>query len=459
DVDMVSGAYAAHLADLVRDGTVGIAVVDDAVRRVLETKLRLGLFEQPLTDPDRAAAVQLTREHRSLARRAAAEAVVLLRNDATLPLRFGTPPVLAGGHVHLTGPFATARGELFGTWTLDGHPDDVVSVADALMERLAPAGVAVTVDDARFVDETLVEARAADLVIACVGEHPLRSGEANSVTSLGLPPGQLELLEALARVSARLVVVVVSGRPLALEGLDHLGAALLLVFHPGVEGGHGIVDVLVGDVPASGRLPAALPRSTGQTPVRHDHLPTGRPLDPDGPVGRYRDERDTPRYPFGFGLGYSTVSYGPVELSSSTVAADGSVTAGAVVTNTGGHPVLETVQLYVRDVVAAVSRPVSELRGARRVHLAPGAQERVEFAIDGALLGYRDAQGHPRQEPGAFLIRIAPDSDSGDPARLELLAASDDDHHGPTARTGHAVPSSPKGGRRSAAATEVALDR
>lgn len=424
DIDMVTGAYGAHLADLVRAGEVDEALVDDAVARVLTLKVRLGLFEDPYTDPQRAA-VDLAPAHRVLARRAAASAVVLLRNDGVLPLAgrvlgdAGGAAAGASRRIHVTGPFATATSELFGTWTLDGRAEDAVTIADAFRERFG-GGVSVTVDDARHLDRTLVLAREADVVVACFGEHPLRSGEANSVTSLDLPPGQVEAIEALARVSRRLVVVVLTGRPLALERLAHLGSALVLVFHPGVEGGHGVVDVLTGDVPAGGRLPASLPWTTGQVPLHHDHLPTGRPLDPDGPVGRYRDHRDTPQYPFGFGLGYASVTYDGVDLSAPRLGAGDVVQASARLTNTGARPVIETAQLYLRAELAAVSRPVSELAGVRRLALEPGEERVVTFDVDTALLSYRDAHGRARCDGGPFTIRIAPYAGSGVTARLDV---------------------------------------
>jgi len=420
DIDMVTGAFVAHVAALVAEGVLDAALVDDAVSRVLALKVRLGLFEHPYTDPGRAAAVHLAPEHRALARRAAASAVVLLRNDGVLPLLDGGAP----RQVLVTGPFATARDPLFGTWTLDGRAEDVVTIADAFRERLADAEVVV--DDARHVDDTLVRAREADVVVACVGEHPMRSGEANSVTSLDLPPGQVEVVEALARVSRRLVVVVVTGRPLALERLDHLGSALALVLHPGVEGGHGVVDVLVGDVPANGRLPAGLPWVTGQVPVHHDHLPTGRPLDPDGPVGRYRDHRDTPQYPFGFGLGYSPVAYEGVVTSAGHLAPGEVVKASARVANTGARPVLETVQLYVRAGVSEISRPVSELAGVRRVPLEPGEDRIVTFHVDHHLLARRDAAGRARCDAGRFTLRIGPHAGAGVTAHLDVTGGGPD---------------------------------
>lgn len=422
DIDMASGAYRAHLAGLVRDGQVAEGLVDDAVARVLTVKVALGLFENPYTDADRAAAVQLTPEHRALARRAAAAATVLLRNNGVLPLDIGP-----GGahHLHITGPLATARAELFGTWALDGRPEDAVTIADAVRERFTGQGATVTVDDGRYLDETLVAARAADLVVACVGEHPMRSGEANSVTSVDLPAGQVEALESLARVSRRLVVVVLSGRALALERLEHVGDALLLVFHPGIEGGHGIVDVLAGDVPPRGRLPVTLPRSTGQVPLHHDHLPTGRPLDPAGPVGRYRDHRDTPLHLFGFGAGYSELMYGPVRLSSPTLTPTGTLRVSARLSNVGAWPAAETVQLYVRDLVARVSRPVSELVGVQLVEFAPGEARDVTFELCAGDLTYRDASGARSSDPGTFLVRIAPHAGGGSTATFELLTAGD----------------------------------
>ncbi|ACQ81819.1 glycoside hydrolase family 3 domain protein [Beutenbergia cavernae DSM 12333] len=414
DVDMVTGGYARHLAELVRSGHVPEALVDDAARRVLELKLRLGLFSSWEVDDARAATVQLAPPHRELARRAAASSLVLLENSGVLPLA-------APRRVHVTGAFAQAREELFGTWTLDGRGEDVTTVEEALRERYPDAEI--TADDGRFPDRTLVAAREADVVVACVGEHPSRSGEANSVTSLDLPPGQTELLVALAGLGTPVVVVAVTGRPLALGRVASLADALLIAFHPGVEGGRGIVDVLSGDVPASGRLPMTLPRSVGQVPIHVGQLPTGRPIPAasDVVVGRYRDSSDLPAYPFGFGLGYADVAYGELDVVPLDGAADGAVLeAGVTVRNVGSRDAVETVQLYVRDHVAAVSRPLTELAGVVRVPLAAGAAERVTFRLDRGSLGYRDSSGALVVEPGEFTVRIGPHAGAGPSSTLSL---------------------------------------
>lgn len=418
DVDMVSGAYTRHLADLVRSGEVPGALLDDAVARILRVKLRTGLFERPYTDTSRAAAVTLTPEHRSAARRCAAASMVLLRNTGVLPLRDGL-------RVCLTGPFATARAELLGTWSLDGRGEDVVSVAEALAE-VVPAGL-LHVDDARFTDLTLLHARAADVVVACVGEHPMRSGEANSVASLELPPGQEDWLRRVHALGKPLVVVVVTGRPLALAWLAEHADAVVVAWHPGVEAGPALVDVLTGATPPRGRLPMSFPRETGQVPVHYNHRPTGRPLDAerDRYEGRYRDASDRALFPFGYGLSYSPVEYADVATSAPTLTARGSVDVSATVTNAGSHPVEETVQLYVRDPVAAISRPVGELLDFRRVALAPGAQERVTFTVRAEDLGYVDATGLRRLDPGTFRLWVAPHASAG--CSTSVLLVEDDE--------------------------------
>ena len=412
DVDMVSEAYARHLRGLVDSGEVGADLLDDAVARVLRLKFRTGLFERPYTDAGRAAAVTLTAEHRQVARDCAAASLVLLRNTGILPLAPGL-------RVCLTGPFATAREELLGTWTLDGRGEDVVTIADALTALL---GEDVVVDDARFTDLTLHLARAADVVVACVGEHPMRSGEANSVVSLDLPPGQEDWLRAVHAMGKPLVVVVLTGRPLTLTWAAEHAAALVVAWHPGVEAGPALAEVLTGVRAPRGRLPMSFPRATGQVPVHYNHRPTGRPLDParDSHEGRYRDSSDLALFPFGFGLTYGDVRYGPTTVS--TGAPGGVLTVSADLTCGDRRTVTEVVQLYVHDLVAAVSRPVRELVDFRLVTLAPGARERVGFTVRPDQLGYVDATGRHRVDPGSFEFWVAPHAAGGTGVTVDLTS-------------------------------------
>jgi beta-glucosidase len=415
DVDMVSEAYHRHLAELVGRGVVPLERLDDAVRRVLRVKIRLGLFERPYVDTSRAGGVTLTEEHRAAARETAAASLVLLRNDGVLPLR-------PGSRVCLVGPFVDAGAEMLGTWTLDGRGEESVRVSDAFRERIPSDRLEV--DDARFPDAMLVRARRSDVVVALVGEHPLRSGEANSVTSLELPPGQDEWLRRLHDLGRPLVVVVLSGRPLALSWAAEHAGALVLAWHPGTEGGHAVADVLLGDVAPSGRLPVSLPRTTGQVPLHSGRKPTGRPLDPrpEAPEGRYRDALDLPLYPFGHGLTYGEVNYADLVVPA-TVTLGEPVEVAVTVQLTGAVEVVETVQLYLRDPVAAVTRPVRELVATARVRLTPGEARRVSLAVEQSSLGYHDATGAWCVDPGRFEIMVGRDAAHGLTATFDLVPA------------------------------------
>ncbi|WP_051274876.1 glycoside hydrolase family 3 N-terminal domain-containing protein [Cellulomonas sp. URHD0024] len=404
DMDMVSGAYLAHLEQLVSDGAVSVDLLDDAVRRVLTLKFRCGIFEHPYTDEDLEAQVSGSDEHRAAARSAAAASLVLLKNDGILPLAAASDE-----RILLTGPLLDATDALFGTWTLDGRADEVVSIADGLTRFTGPGARSVPWTHS---DQVLAAAREVSTVVAFVGEHPVRSGEANSITTLDLPVGQLETLQAIKAVGVRLVVVVLGGRALSLPWIAEHADAVLYAWHPGSEGGNAIADVLFGAVGPRGRLPITLPRSAGQQPLVYNHRSTGRPiaLARDGQWGRYQDSLSAPLYPFGFGL-----TYGSVEYSGVMVQGASPVTASVVVTNTGDLACTEVVQVYVRDEVAAVTRPVKELLDWAVVELAAGASQTVRFTIDDERLGYYGPDGRFRVDPGEFALWIAPDSASGEP--------------------------------------------
>ncbi len=440
DIDMVSGAYATHLAELVESGQVPLALVDDAARRVIRLKIRHGLFEHPYVAATTHAPDPGT-QSRVLAREAAAASFVLLTNH---PARHSGPRVcsqkgtreggqdgtqVAGilpladtepGRVVLTGPFAEEGEALLGTWTLDGRGEDVASPAGAMRARLLGEAV---IDDGRFSDRTLHLVREADTTIALVGEHPSRSGEANSVTGIGLPAGQLEVLRAISALGKPLVVVVFTGRPLDLGEVLDLADAVLVAWHPGIEAGPALIETLFGDRSPGGRLPMTFPRSGGHLPSSTLARPTGRPISAadDRVSGRYLDTLVVPRLPFGSGLTYTTFGYGPLRLSASEMPLHGgSLEVSVEVTNTGSRPGREVVQLYLRDLVADVTRPLLELADWVSLMLDPGVTGTATFTLTPAQLAYYDRTMTLRSDPGEAVITVGPDASAGVTARITV---------------------------------------
>ncbi|NMM33910.1 MAG: hypothetical protein HHJ13_07915 [Phycicoccus sp.] len=413
DIDMVTGAYAAHLVELVESGRVPLELVDDAVRRILRRKIRQGLFERPYVGATTSEPV-LGQEARALAREAAAASFVLLSNNGALPLA----PNL--GRVLLTGPFADEGEALFGTWTLDGRGEDVASPATAIRDRLQDNAI---VDDGRFSDRTLHLVRQTDVTIALVGEHPSRSGEANSVTDIGLPAGQLEVLRAIAALGKPLIVVVFTGRPLDLGEVLDFADAVLIAWHPGVEAGPALIETLFGDRSPGGRLPMTFPRSVGHLPTSTLTRPTGRPIAAadDPMIGRYLDALVLPRFPFGWGLTYTAFNYGPIRLSSNEIPLNGgSVEVSVDVTNSGTRAGREVVQLYLRDLVADVTRPLLELADWVSLELDAGATGTATFTITPAQLSYYDRTMTHRIDPGEAVVTVGPDASSGASARVTM---------------------------------------
>ena len=400
DMDMWSDCYADHLEDLVESGEVSAERLDEAVRRVLRAKLRAGLFERPYTDPERAAQVQLCPEHRSLARRLAARCMVLLKNEGgVLPLSKGIE------RIAVLGPMIEDASGLMGCWSPDGVRDDVVTIADGIREALPDAWVMTCSAQS---DVMLVHARRAEAVVLVVGENSCRSGEDNSAASIDLPPGQDALIEALHAMGRPLVVVVCAGRPLSINTAARLADAVLYAWHPGVEAGHAVADVLFGDAEPGGRLPVSVPRSAGQVPVHYDRKRTGFFFQPH--AGGYVDLPREPLYPFGFGLGYTTFAYDELELSAVEVPVGGALEVSARVTNTGERAGETVAQCYIRDCVASTTRPVRELKGFRRVALGPGESRQVSFKLGPDELAFAGRDGTRRVEPGKFLIWVGADS-------------------------------------------------
>lgn len=403
DMDMVSGVFVNTLGDSLQQSKISLAELDEAVRRILRIKHRAGLFDQPFTDPARAAHDILAPESRALARAAARESMVLLKNEGDLlPLKGFRRILVAGNFIH-------ARGELFGCWTPDGRAEDVTPL-DGALRQATPKGTELWFADSP--DLALQMAHEVDAVLLVLGEYPSRSGENNNVSDLGLPPGQAEFIAAIADVGKPLTLVIFAGRPLAISRQVAQADAVLYAWHPGIEGGAALGELLFGHESPSGRLPITFPRVTGQVPIYYNAKNSGRPITVDGQFRtRYQDLRHGPLFPFGFGLTYTHFDYANLKLSHETL--QGELEVSAEVTNSGPCAGVEVVQLYVRDLVGSLTRPIRELKGFQRVLLQPGQTRRVNFTLREADLAFYRADGTHGIEPGAFHVWVAPDSRGG----------------------------------------------
>jgi beta-glucosidase len=470
DIDLISEAYLSHLPALLAEGRIAETDVDAACRRVLQAKQRLGLFAQPFRglDEKHRDALTLAPPHRELAREAAAKACVLLKNTGVLPL------AREGGAVALIGPLADSRANMQGTWAVSARPDDSVTLWEGMKaaagsgRRILHAKGANIVDDPNIaarlnlfgetfaidqrspeamIAEAVAVAAQADVIVACVGEAKEHSGESSTRTDLGLPGSQRQLLEALHRTGKPLVVVTMSGRPLALEWEDGHADAILHAWFGGTEAGNAIADVLFGAVNPSGKLSMSFPRSVGQCPIHYAEAPTGRPIDKIGidVAGDTEVDRNgrrvfrkfttacrlegarTPLYPFGHGLGYSAFEYGTLALDKTILCGEGdALTATIRVRNTGAMPGEEIVQLYIGDPVASRSRPVRELKAFRKIALEPGEEQPVAFRITIADLQFFRAErlAAPERvcEPGRFRIEIGASSERLSSTNIEWQA-------------------------------------
>ncbi len=404
DMDMVSGTYLKTLADNLQKGKTSQDDIDEAVRRILRIKLRAGLFDQPFTDPDRATRDLLRPKSLDLARQFARETMVLLKNAN------GLLPLESKFHrIAVVGPLIHARNELFGCWSPDGRGADVTPLDEAL-KQVAPDGVKLAF--AEHADKALHIAHEADAVVLIVGEYPYRSGENSNISDLSLPPGQAELVEAVTAWGKPVVLVVLAGRPLAISKQVQQVDAVLYAWHPGIEGGAALGEILFGLASPSGKLPVTFPRATGQVPIYYNHKNSGRPLRPDGLFKtRYIDIPTAPLFPFGYGLTYTSFEYTNLKVSDEIM--HGKLEISADVTNTGRRAGKELAQLYVRDLVGSLTRPIRELKGFQHVELNPGETRRVTFTLEEETLAFTRVDGTKGTEPGNFHVWIAPDSQSG----------------------------------------------
>lgn len=363
DMEMVSRLYNQTGPDLVAQKRLPTAAVDEAVRRVLRAKFRAGAFERPYAVEGVEEKAFLTPASRAEARASAVKSMVLLKNDGTLPLKKDVASLA------VLGPWADSKAELLGSWIGDGRVADATSILAGLKEALGKT---------KFVST----AAEADAVVVVVGEDATMSGEAASRSDLELPLAQLELLKAVKATGKPFAVVLLTGRPLALPWLAENAPALLLAWQPGTEGGRAVADVLLGAENPGGKLPASFPRSVGQVPVYYNHKNTGRPHDPNSKyTSRYIDSPNSPLYPFGHGLSYTTFAY--------SEAAVGKAAVSVTVKNTGARAGDEVVQVYVRAPAGIPTRPVRELKGFKRVRLNAGESRRLEFPLGSEELGER----------------------------------------------------------------------
>jgi beta-glucosidase len=420
DMDMQSSIYVDSLAALVRSNRIPLAVVDSAVLRILRAKMRLGLFR----DPYRARTAPPNTELRALARRVAGESIVLLRNEGAPTL-----PLSKSGTIAVIGPLADNKEEPLGPWHTQGRGEDVVTVLQGIKSKL-PAGTQVLYAQGSGIEDTstagfaaaVAAARQAKVAILVLGERGDMSGEAASRTSLGLPGRQQQLLEAVAATGTPVVLVLMNGRPLILEWASDHVPAIVETWFLGVETGNATADVLFGDVNPSGRLSVTFPRVLGQIPLYYNHRNTGRPPDVNNRFSsKYIDVPVTPRYPFGFGLSYTTFAYSNLKLSAARARGSDTITATVTVTNSGSREGTEVVQLYVRDEVASVSRPVRELKAFRRVTLKPGESRTVDLRVALRDLWFIGLDMKPVVEPGTFAVYVGPNSAEGLETRFEII--------------------------------------
>lgn len=407
DLDMVSSAYAEHLEAGVRAGRIPVAEIDAAVRRVLTVKYRMGLFADAPGGARKVPPPMPEAEVRRRAREVARESFVLLKNSgATLPITPGS------GRVALIGAAALATNDhsWYGPAGLEKPETEALhdALARRLGERLSFAPAFADGCGQAFADKAaaLDTARAADLILFVVAEDCTAAGEGVSRAHLGLSGVQQDMLDALAKVGKPIALVVETGRPLTLTAAAEEVAALLVAWHPGTEGRTALAEVLTGEVAPSGKLPMTFPRSVGQIPISYNDLPTSRPPTGDRFTTGYVDEKPTPLYPFGHGLSYTAFSYGGLEVSAPRMARTGRIDISVEVTNTGQRDGQEVVQLYTRQLVAARSRPMRELKGFRKIALKPGQRQRVRFTLRAADLAYHDDEGRAVVEPGPFRVFV-----------------------------------------------------
>lgn len=429
DMDMASESMIASLKQSLKEGKVTQAQIDAACRRVLEAKYKLGLFTNPYRnfDPDKAAKVTLTEENKKVAKEAALKSIVLLKNsNNTLPLN-------KTSKIALIGPFADNKQEMFSMWAFQGDAQSVVTMLEGIKTRnpnvMYAEGTQVSndtlfnrkshkffdeKDQQKLVNEALAIAGKADVVVAVLGESANMSGEARSKTDISIPNCQRELLKKLKETGKPVVLVLINGRPLTMESDLQYADAILETWRLGTEAGVALADVLFGNYNPSGKLTMTFPRSVGQIPIYYNHKNTGRPYTSgkkEDFVSNYRDQQNTPLFPFGYGLSYTSFNYGEIALSDTLLTGSNKILKAKIsITNAGKYAGEETVQLYLNDPVASVTRPVKELKNFQKIYLNPGETKEVNFDISAEDLKFFNSKLVWDWESGRFVVMIGPNS-------------------------------------------------
>lgn len=436
DMDMVADGFLTTLEKSLKEGKVTMAEIDKACRRILEAKYKLGLFDDPYKycDASRVKKYIFTAENRAVARKIATETFVLLKNENNLL------PLQRKGKIALVGPLANTKANMPGTWSVAAASDKYNSLYESMKQSLAgkaevfyAKGSNLMYDAQReaeatmfgremrdlrsaqeLLDEALSVASQADVIVAAVGESSEMSGESSSRTNLEMPDAQRDLLTALKKTGKPIVLVYFAGRSTVMTWEQENFPAILNVWFGGSEAADAICDVVFGDVSPSGKLTTTFPKNVGQIPLYYNHLNTGRPLEAGKWFSKFRsnylDIDNDPLYPFGYGLSYTTFRYGDLQLSNNSMNEKGKITASVTVTNTGNYDADEIVQMYIRDMVGSVARPVKELKGFERIHLKKGESRTVSFDITAEQLKFYNSTLNWACEPGEFEVMVGGNS-------------------------------------------------
>ncbi|MDP4225771.1 MAG: beta-glucosidase BglX [Bacteroidota bacterium] len=417
DMDMESRCYTKNLAQLVRDGKVPVAVVDEAVKRILRKKFELGLFDDPyrFCNEEREKQALNDPEHRVKAREVAKRSIVLLKNENNLL------PLTPNKKIALIGPLAKSKDDMLGAWSIYWSDNSsVVSQFEGLEKRvgkenlLYAKGCEVKDTSTAGFAEAIAVAKQADIVILSVGEKREMSGEAKSRSNIHIPGVQEELIKAIYATGKPVVVLINAGRPLIFDWTADHAPAILYTWWLGSEAGNAIADVLFGDYNPSGKLPITFPRNEGQIPIYYNYLNTGHPAPDNDSFGSYQtgytDLQKSPKFPFGYGLSYTTFKYDNLKLSTSKMNSNQTIDVSFTLTNTGKYAGEEVVQLYIRDLVASVSRPVKELKDFQKIQLNPQESKTIHFSIDKEKLSFFNSKLNWVAEPGTFSLMIGSSS-------------------------------------------------